>query len=131
MEYPYVDIQTPNILDDCLGGIISIYFPPSCCGSVIVAYLSDSQHFSYGSHFKSIRYHFVFSALTCPPVALSHPANILRPFCASLTVSSRGVSGEGATGMIVESSTKQYPTRWKESLEILHLNTAPWPASRI
>ena len=38
---------------------------------------------------------------------------------------------EGATCMIVKSSTKQYPTIWKESLEILHLKTAPWPDSLI
>ena len=68
---------------------------------------------------------FFFSALTCPPVALDSPENILRPFCASLTVSSREVSGEGATCMIVESSTKQYPTIRKASFEILHLKTAP------
>ena len=64
--------------------------------------------------------------LTFPPVALDSPENILRPFCASLTVSSRGVSGEGATIMIVESYKNQYPTIWKEeSFEILHLRAAP------
>ena len=39
------------------------------------------------------------------------------------------VSGKGDTCMIVESSTKKYPTRWKEYCEILHLNTASCPAS--
>ena len=68
--------------------------------------------------------------ITYPPIEMDSPANILRPFCAILTFSSRGVSGEGVTCMIVESSTKRYPTIWKESLDILHLNTTPWPASR-
>ena len=31
--------------------------------------------------------------------------------------------------MIVESFTKQYPTIWKDSREMLHFKSAPWPAS--
>ena len=57
------------------------------------------------------------------------PAKILMPFCASFTVSSRGVSGEGATCIIMESSIKQYPTRRKGSCEMMHLKKAPCPAS--
>ena len=100
-----------------------------CDGSVGVDYLSYSHPPPSEYHLKYIIYHFVFSALTCPPVALTDPANILRPFCDSFTVSYRGVYGEGVTCMIMKSSTKQYPTRWKESCEILHLKTAPCPAS--
>ena len=67
--------------------------------------------------------------LTCPPVALDSPENILRPFYAIFTVSSGGVSDEGDTCIIVESSTKQYPNIWKESREMLHLKTTLCPAS--
>ena len=90
LEDPYGDIQTPNILDACLGESLSIYFPPSCDGSVSVASLSDIQNLPSGSHLKSIIYHFVFSALTCPPVDLADTENILRTFCASFTVSYSG-----------------------------------------
>ena len=101
MDNPSGDIQTPNILYAFLGVSISVSFPPYIDGSVRVASLSSNRHFHSGSHLKSIRYHFVFSALTFPPVALAAPPKILRPFCASFTVSSRGVSVEGATCMIV------------------------------
>ena len=114
MDDPSCDINTTDILDAFLGVSLSISFPPSCGGSVSVDSLYYGHHFPLGSHLKSIRYHFVFSAITCPPVDFSAPEMILRPFCSILTVSSRGVSGVGATCMIVESSTKQYPTRWKE-----------------
>ena len=129
LEDPYGDIRTPNILDACLGDILYISYPTSCNGSVSVASLYASRHFPSGSYLKSIRYHFFFYALTFPLVALAAPAQILRPFCASFTVYSRGVSGEGATSMIVESSMKKYPTRWKESCDMLHLKTAPCPTS--
>ena len=42
-------------------------------GVVSVASLSDSHRISSGCHLKSIRYHFVFSVLTFPPVALATP----------------------------------------------------------
>ena len=100
-EDPSGDTQTPNILDACLVESLSISFPPCCDGSVSVASLSGSRHFPSGSHLDSIRYHLVFSALTFPHVALDAPANILRPFCASFTVYSRGVSCEVATCMIL------------------------------
>ena len=128
-EDPTGDIKTPNILDACLGESLSISFPPSCDGGLSVASLSDSCHFPPGSHLKSIRCHFVFYALTCTPVALAAPENTLRPFCTSFTVSSRGVSGEVYTWMIMESSTKQHPTRWKESREMMNLKTYPCPDS--
>ena len=102
-EDPSGDIHNPNILDSCLGDSLSIYFPTYCDGSVSVSSLYYSRHLPSGSHLKSIRYHFIFSALTCPSVALSAPEKILRPFCASFTVSSRGLSGEGVTCMIVDS----------------------------
>ena len=91
--------------------------------------LSDIFYFPSGSHLKSIRYNFFFFALTFPPVAFYAPVNMLRPFFASSTVSSRGMSIVGATCMIMDSSTKQYPTRWKESREMLHLKATMWPAS--
>ena len=124
LEDPYVDIQTPNIMYACLGDSLSIYFSHSWNESVSVASLSTSRHFPSGTNLKSIQYYFVFSALTCHTVALVAPAKILRPFCDISTVSSRRVSGEGAICMIVESSTKQYPTIWEKSCEMLHLNTA-------
>ena len=115
-------------MNACLGFSLYISFPPSCDGSVSVFSLSARRHFPSVFHLKSIRCHFFFSALTCTPVALAAPVKIFRPFCASFNVSSRWVSYEGATCMILEPSTKQYPTRWKESCEMLHLNTAPRPA---
>ena len=129
MEDTSGDIQTPNILDGFLADNIYIYFPPSCYGCVSVTSLYASRHFPSGSHLKSIIYHFFFYALTCPTVDLDTPEKIMRPFCVSFTVSYRGVSGEGATCMIVESSTKQYPTIWKESCDMLHLKTSPCPSS--
>ena len=102
LDDPSDDIQDPNILDDILGESLSISSHPSCDGSVSVASLSDIHYFPSGSHLNSIRYHSFISALTFPPVALADPANILKPFCASFAVYSRGVSGECATFMIVE-----------------------------
>ena len=90
LEDPSGDIQTPNIMDAYLEDILSISFPRSCDGSVSVASLSDIQNLPSGSHLKSIIYHFVFSALTCPPVDLADTENILRTFCASFTVSYSG-----------------------------------------
>ena len=91
----------------------------------------ESRHFSYWYHLNSIRYHFSFYELTFPPFALADTVKIFRPFCARFSVFSRGVSSEGATCMIVESSMKQYPTIWKESRAMLHLKTALCPAYMI
>ena len=63
-----------------MGGGIYIPLPPSCDGIVSAASLSANRHFPSGSHLRSILYHFVFSALTCSPVALDAPAKILSPF---------------------------------------------------
>ena len=129
LEDPSGDIQNPNILDPSWGESISISFPHFCDGSVSVSSLSYSHHFPSGLHLKSIIYYFVIYELTCPPVALSAPVNILRPFFAIFTASSRGGSIEGDNSMIVESSTKQYPNRRKEPRKILHLKITPCPAS--
>ena len=48
-----------------------------------------------------------------------------------MTVSFVEVRGEGETSIIVEFSTKHYPTRLKDSFEIQHLKAVPKPASLI
>ena len=112
-----------------MGDILYITFTLSGDGSLSVASLCDSFHVPYGSHLKSIRYYFIFFSLTCPPDALASPGKTFNPFCTSLTVSIWGVSGVGATYIIVESSTKQYLTIWKESREMINLKDTPYPAS--
>ena len=80
LDNPSGDIQTPNILDDCLGESIYIYFTLFCDDSVSVSSLSDSHHLPSGSLLKSIRFHFVFYTLTCTPVVLASPAKNQGPF---------------------------------------------------
>ena len=101
MEDPYREIHTPNALDVCLEEILYINFPSYFDGSVGVASSSDSLYLPSDFNLKSIIYHSIFFALTCPPVDFFAPAKIVRPFCSSLTVSSRGVSGVGATCMVM------------------------------
>ena len=48
LEDPSGDIQTPNILDACLGGSLSFSFAPSFGGSISVASLSASHHLPSG-----------------------------------------------------------------------------------
>ena len=65
--------------------------------------------------------------MTYSPVSLANPEKIFKPFCVSLNVTSWSICGVGTTCMIVESYTRQYTKRWKDSCEILHLKSDMWP----
>ena len=129
IEDPFGDIQTPIILDAPEGVSCFIFYGPTGVWINSSASLSASHHLPDLSHLNSKRYHLVFSALNFPTVAWAAPENISNPYWASFVVSFLGSLGDGAILIIVESSTKLYPTKFSNSCEIHNLNTDMWPES--
>ena len=68
--------------------------------------------------------------LIYPPFACAAPDNIYSLAWGILIVSFVEAMGEGSICIMVESSTKQHPTSFRESWYMQHFNTAPYPASR-
>ena len=91
--------------------------------------LFPSLHLLEESQINSNRYYFFSYFLILPPVAWPAPKNMSINFWYNSRRYSVEVYGSGDTCMIVESYTKQYPTREILSPEMLHLKTDPWPAS--
>ena len=126
-EEPLGMIHTPNILESWEGGSSWIGILPYWESIVRLVEWSYSRHLPDVSHRHSSSYHLVFEALNCPPVALADPDNRLRLSQASFTVSFVVVRGEGENCIIVELSTKQYPTRLNDSFEMQNLKSASNP----
>ena len=73
-------------------------------------WFSSRRHWTVESHLNSRRYHFVLLILTCPPVVSAAPEKSYRTDWDSLIVSAVGFVGDGDIWIMVESSTKKYPT---------------------
>ena len=101
LEDPSDDIHTPRILEACACGSIFIRWWTSYVSRERWSLFFARCHVPAGSQVNSMSYHLFFLKLTCPPVALVAPANILRPSWESLTLSYVGVSGEGGIWTIV------------------------------
>ena len=72
-EYLWGDIHTSIILEDWEGGSCWIGIMPSWESIVSLGKWSSSRHLPVVSQINSSRYHLVFGALSCPPVALDAP----------------------------------------------------------
>ena len=90
---------------------------------------SARRHWPVDSRLNLRRYNFISVTITCPPVVSAAPEKRSSNDWDSPTVSIVGVVVYGAICMMVELSTNQYPTSFRELWDIQHLKTAACPAS--
>ena len=92
--------------------------------------LLDRLHFPVTSHLNSSRYHLVLLTLTFPYVLWATPGKRSNTDWDNSILYFAWVVGEGAIWMILELSTKQYPTIFRGSWGMQHLKTAPCTESQ-
>ena len=127
---PSGEIHAHRIMEAWDGGRPSFFCRPSGGFKNRPYLLLARLHFLVAYHLNSSRYHLVLLTLTFPSILRSAPEKRSNPDWDSFIVYFAWVVGEGAIWMILESSTKQYPTSFRESWGVQHLKTAPCPASQ-